>query len=42
MIKKIIKELNDNFRKSFLGGRVMITQKFKCCLPKPKENYLTV
>ncbi len=25
-----------------LGGRVMITQKFKCCLPKPKENYLTV
>ena len=27
MTKKIIKELNDNFRKSFLGGRVMITQK---------------
>ena len=25
MTKKIIKDLNDNFRKSFLGGRVMIT-----------------
>lgn len=25
--KRIIKKLNDNFRKSFLGGRVMITQK---------------
>lgn len=27
MTKRIIKKLNDNFRKSFLGGRVMITQK---------------
>lgn len=38
MTKKIIKELNDNFRKSFLGGRVMITKKVQMLSAKAQRE----
>ena len=38
MTKKIIKELNDNFRKSFLGGRVIITKKVQLLSVKAQRE----
>ncbi len=42
MIKQIIKELNDNFRKSFLGGHVIISQKVQMLPAKSRKNYLNI
>ena len=38
MIKQIIKELNDNFRKSFLGGHVIISQKVQMLPAKSRKE----
>lgn len=37
-IKQIIKELNDNFRKSFLGGHVIISQKVQMLPAKSRKE----